>query len=224
MSGVRNFHGLASFYRRFIKYFSTIAFPLNGIVKKNVEFKWESEQEKAFNTLKEKLANALILTLPKFSKSFEIECDESNVGIGVVLLQESHPIAYFSEKLKGAILNYSTYDKEFYALIALQTWQHYLLPKEFVVHSDHESLEHLKIQGKLNKRHDKWVDFLESYVIKHKQGKANVVVDALSMRYALISMLETKMFGFDHIKDLYSQDHDFSKFFELCEKVLSRFL
>ena len=118
-------------------------------------------------------------------------------------------------------MNYSTYDRELYALIrALQTRQHYLLPKEFVIHSDHESLKHLKRQGKLNKRHVKWVEFLEQfpYVIKHKQGKANVVADALSRRYALISMLETKMFGFDHIKDLYSQDHDFSKLFELCEK------
>jgi len=103
---------------------------------------------------------------------------------------------------------------------ALQTWQHYFLPKEFVIHSDHESLKHLKSQEKLNKRQAKWVDFLEQfpYVIKHNQDKADVVADALSRRYALISMLETKMFGFDHIKDFYSQDHDLSKLFELCEK------
>ena len=98
MIDVRSFHGLASFYRRFVKDFSTIASPLNDIVGKNVEFKWESEQEKAFNTLKEKLTNAPILALPKFSKSFELEYDASNVGIGGVLLQEGHPIAYFSEK------------------------------------------------------------------------------------------------------------------------------
>jgi len=70
------------------------------LLRKNVEFKWESEQEKAFNTLKEKLTNAPILALPNFSKSFELECDASNVGIGVVLLQEGYPIAYFSEKLR----------------------------------------------------------------------------------------------------------------------------
>ena len=84
-------------------------------------------------------------------------------------MQEGHPIAYFSEKLNGGSLNYPTYDKELYALVrSLQTWQHYLLPKEFVIHSDHESLKYLKCLGKLNKRHAKWVESLEkiSYVIK----------------------------------------------------------
>ncbi|KAH9716856.1 hypothetical protein KPL71_021599 [Citrus sinensis] len=65
--------------------------------------------------------------------------------IGVVLMQERRPIAYFTKKLSGAALNYPTYDKEMYALVrALETWQHYLLPKEFVIHTDHESLKHLK--------------------------------------------------------------------------------
>ena len=70
VSDVRSFHGLASFYKRFVKKFSTIASPLNNIINKNMEFKWKSEQEKAFNTLKEKLINALILGLPKFFKIF----------------------------------------------------------------------------------------------------------------------------------------------------------
>jgi hypothetical protein len=91
------------------------------------------------------------------------------VGIGAVLMQEGRPIAYFSEKLSGAALNYPTYDKELYALVwALETWQHYLWPKEFVIHTDHESLKHLKGQHKLNKRHARWVEFIETfpYVIR----------------------------------------------------------
>jgi len=105
---VRSFHGLASFYKRFVKDFSTLAAPLNEIFKKIVVFKWGEKQEEAFNTLKQKLTNSPILALPKFSKSFENECDASNVGIGTVLLQEGHPIAYFNEKLSGPTINYST--------------------------------------------------------------------------------------------------------------------
>jgi hypothetical protein len=62
---------------------------------------------------------------------------------------------------------------------ALKTWQHYLWPKEFVIHTDHESLKHLKGQGKLNKRHAKWMEFIETfpYVIKYKQGKEKTSFD-----------------------------------------------
>jgi hypothetical protein len=66
------------------------------------------------------------------------------------------PIAYCSEKLNEGALNYTTYDKELYALVrTLETWQHYLWPKEFMIHSDHESLKHLKGQGKLCRRNAK---------------------------------------------------------------------
>ncbi|KAH9704932.1 Endonuclease [Citrus sinensis] len=222
VSDVRSFHGLASFYRIFVKDFSTLAAPLTEIVKKHVGFKGGSEQERAFNLIKEKLVSAPLLALPDFAKTFEIECDASGIGIGAALMQEGHPIAYFSEKLSGAALNYPTYDKEIYALVrALETWQHYLLPKEFVIHIDHESLKHLKGQGKLHKRHAKWVEFIEPfpYVIKYKQGKEIVVVDALSRRYALVSTLNAKLLGFEYIKELYVNDPDFANVFNACEKV-----
>ncbi|RDY09975.1 Retrovirus-related Pol polyprotein from transposon 17.6, partial [Mucuna pruriens] len=83
-------------------------------------------QERTFQALKDRLTHAPILTLPKFSKSFELECDTSNVGVGVQV-------------------NYPTYDKEPYALVrALQVWQHYLLFKEFVIHIDKKSLNNSK--------------------------------------------------------------------------------
>ncbi|XP_052173798.1 uncharacterized protein LOC127789074 [Diospyros lotus] len=193
---VRSFHGLASFYRRFVKDFSTIAAPLTEVIKKSVGFKWEKAQDHAFHVLKEKLCSAPVLALPDFHKTFEIECDASGIGIGAVLMQEGRPIAYFSEKLSGAALNYPTYDKELYALKrALETWQHYLWPKQFVVHTDHQSLKHIKGQGKLNKRHARWMEFIEPfpYVIKYKQGKENVVADALSRRVEGYLFKENKL-------------------------------
>ncbi|XP_027166443.1 uncharacterized protein LOC113766448 [Coffea eugenioides] len=151
---VRSFHGLVSFYRRFVKDFSTIAAPVTAVIKKNEPFVWGDAQERAFQILKHQLTHAPLLALPCFDKMFEIECDASRVGIGAILMQEGKPIAHFSEKLNGAALNYPTYDKELYSLIrALETWQHYLRPREFVIHTDHESLKHIKSQHKLNKRH-----------------------------------------------------------------------
>jgi hypothetical protein len=106
--------------------------------------------------LKDKLTHAPLLQLPDFNKKFELECDASGIGLGGVLLQEGKPIGYFSEKLSGPILNYSTYDKKLYALVrTLETWQHYLWPKESVIHYNHESLKHIHSQGKLNHRHAK---------------------------------------------------------------------
>ncbi|RDX83659.1 Retrovirus-related Pol polyprotein from transposon 17.6, partial [Mucuna pruriens] len=125
--------------------------------------------EKAFQALNDRLSNTLILALPIFHKSFKLECDASNVGIGAMLF-------------------------------------------------DHESLKHLRGQHKLNKRHAKWVEFLEQllYIMKHKQRKANIMAYALSRRHALLAMLETKLLGFESFKDLYVGDDDFKEAYEFC--------
>jgi hypothetical protein len=124
---VRSFFGLAGFYHRFIKDFSTITTPLHELTKKGMAFHWGRAQEESFSTLKEKLTHTPLLQLPNFGKTFELECDASGVGIGGVLMQDGKSIAYFSEKLHGPVLNYSTYDKELYALVrSLETCRHYL--------------------------------------------------------------------------------------------------
>jgi hypothetical protein len=145
----------------------------------------------------------------------------SGIGIGGVLIQGGKPIAFFSEKLHGPTLNYSTYDKELYALVrVLQTWQHNLWSKEFVIHLDHESFKYIKGQSNLNKQHAKWIEFIESfpYIIKHKKRKDNVIVDALSRRYTMLSQLNHKIFGLETIKELYAADLDIKNAFENCRE------
>ena len=100
-----------------MKDFNTIVAPLTEIVKKSIGFKWNDEQDEAFNLFKDKICLAPVLALPDFTRAFEVECDASAIGIGAVLIQDRRPIAYFSEKLNGAALNYPTYDKELYALV-----------------------------------------------------------------------------------------------------------
>jgi hypothetical protein len=150
------------------------------------------------------------------------------VGLGGVLLQERTPVANFSEKLSGHVLNYSTYDKELYALVrCLDAWHHYLWPKEFIIHSNH-SLKHIHSQGKLNHKHKKWVEFIESfpYVIKNRKGKENVIADALSRRYALLTQLGYKIFGLETIKDQYVHDTDFKDVLLHCkdDKTWNKFI
>ena len=92
-------------------------------------------------------------------------------------------MAYFSEKLCEVRMRYTTYEKEFYAMVqSLRHWRHYLLPKEFVIFSDHEALKYLNSQQKLSARHTRWVEYLQSFtfVLKHKAGSENRAADALS--------------------------------------------
>ena len=81
LAEVRSFHGLASFYRRFIRHFSTIMTPISNCLKLG-EFRWDSATNKAFLEIKQKMTEAPILRYPDFSKAFEISCDASRIGIG----------------------------------------------------------------------------------------------------------------------------------------------
>jgi hypothetical protein len=90
MFEVRSFHGLASFYRKFIKDFSGICAPMMDTVRKKQKyFKWIEEAKRSFNTLKEKIKERPILVLPNFGKTFQMRCDANGVAIGVVLSQDN---------------------------------------------------------------------------------------------------------------------------------------
>jgi RNase H-like domain found in reverse transcriptase len=213
---VRSFLGLAGFYRRFIKGFSSIVAPITKILKlKN--FEWSESAQQAFEKLKQCLTQASVLALPNFEKTFEIECDASKVGIGVVLSQEKKPVVFFSEKLAGAKTNYSVYDLELYTIVkALQHWRHYLLSCKFVLYTDHQALKFMQHQNKLSSRHAKWINSLQEYSfsIVHKAGASNKVADALSRRHGLLAAMATYTLGFEHVPETLKEDSNFGQVLE----------
>ena len=145
---IRSFHGLASFYRRFVSHFSIIMAPITSCMKEG-RFHWTPEATTAFEMIKTKLTTAPILVLPDFSETFELYCDASKLGVRAVLSQRGRPIAFYSEKLAGARPRYSTYDVEFYAIVqAIKHWRHYLVHREFILFTDHDALRHLDSQAR----------------------------------------------------------------------------
>nr|GEX34063.1 hypothetical protein [Tanacetum cinerariifolium] len=141
---VRSFHGLASFYRRFIRNFISLVSPITQCMRANLKFYWTLEANESFRLIKKKISQALVLALPNFRKVFEVDYDASKVKIGVVISQEEHPVSFFSGKLSGSRLNYTTYDVEFYAIVrALRHWKHYLMHNEFILNSNHEALKYI---------------------------------------------------------------------------------
>ncbi|GJV46315.1 putative nucleotidyltransferase, ribonuclease H [Tanacetum coccineum] len=209
---VQSFHGLASFYRRFIPNFSSIMAPLTDCMK-GKSFVWTEEAESAFQVVKEKLTTAPILVLPDFSKVFELHTDASKVAIGGVLSQGGRPVAYFSEKLTEPKSRYTTYDLEFYAVVqAVKHWRHYLFHKEFVLFTDHDSLRHIRTQDKVSHKHGRWLAFLEkfTFVVKHKTGVSNRAADALSRRSNLLVSMQVDVPGLDVIREQLTLDPYFS--------------
>ncbi|WZZ83832.1 hypothetical protein YC2023_104404 [Brassica napus] len=213
ISDVRSFHGLASFYRRFVEHFSTIMAPITSCMKEG-RFTWTQEAFVAFTLIKEKLTSAPILVLPDFSATFELHCDASKLGIGAVLSQRGRPVAYFSEKLAGARSRYSTYDVEFYAIVqAIKHWRHYLVHRDFVLFTDHDALRHHDSQAKVSFRHAGWISYLQQFTfsIRHQSGATNRVADALSRRHSLLTTMHTRVLGFETFADLYKTDDFFAK-------------
>eukprot|EP00253_Pinus_taeda_P002030 PITA_02030 len=154
-----------------------------------------------------------------------VHCDASRTAIGAVLSQEDKPVAFFSEKLNESRHKYSSDDKEFYAVIqALKHWRHYFLGNEFVLILGNCVLQYVMQQHKLNHKHAKRVEYLQSFtfVLKHISGQANKVADALSRRALLLQESMIQVLGFEHLKDLYQIDTDFKEAYEACQNPLLR--
>jgi transposase len=188
---LKRFLGTASWYRRFVPNFSTLAAPLNLLTstgKKAPPFRWNDEANVAFNKIKQALVSSPILTCPDFSKTFSVHCDASNFGIGAMLTQEDNgiekPIAYFSRSLSKQQQNYSITERELLSVIvALEHWQCYLdNGQKFVVYTDHAALKWFLNLDNPSGRLARWSVRLSAFNfdIHHKKGRDHVVPDILS--------------------------------------------
>jgi hypothetical protein len=134
---------MCTYYRKFVKGFSQLCAPLTDLTKKGA-FKWSEEAQFTMDKMKKVMSMCLVLALPDFSLPFTMECDASREDIGAVLMQNRHPVAYESQKLRGPKLLYNIYDKEMLAIMhALAKFRQYLVGAWFVVKSDHNSLKYL---------------------------------------------------------------------------------
>ncbi|KAJ6942306.1 hypothetical protein NC652_008196 [Populus alba x Populus x berolinensis] len=182
---LRGFLGLAGYYRKFIRHFGIISKPLTELLKKN-QFGWNVQAQQAFDRLKKALCEAPVLALPDFSKTFILETDACDSGLGAVLSQEGHPLAYFSKALSPKHMGLSIYEKEYLAiLMAVEKWRHYLEQEQFVIQTDHESLKYLldqKIHTTIQKKGLTKLLGLR-YTILYRKGRENVAADALSRQH-----------------------------------------
>lgn len=138
---IRSFLGLAGYYRRFVLGFSQLASPLTKLLHKGVKFEWGAAQNQSFQELKSRLVTAPVLAMPITDKDYTVYTDASRLGLGCVLMQDEHVIAYASRQLWPHEPNYPTHDLELAAVVfALKIWRHYLYGTRCRVYTDHQSL------------------------------------------------------------------------------------
>lgn len=186
---IKQFLGLTGYYRRFIKDYAKLCRPMSKYLKKSAKLNCnDQEYMKAFELLKKIISSDQVLAYPHFDKPFIVTTDASNYALGAVLSQiqdgVERPIAFASRTLNSAEENYSTTEKEALAIIwAVKKFEPYLYGYKFLLITDHKPLTFIKTSDK-NSKILRWRLELGKfeYDIKYKEGKSNVVADALSRK------------------------------------------
>ena len=186
---IKSFMGLAGYYRDFIPNFAALAAPLSDLTRKGQPNKveWGEAQEKAYQSIKAILTKEPVLRLPDPTKTYFLQTDASNSGIGAVLMQKHDgklfPVCYASKKLSSAERNYSTIEKECLAIVwGFKRFHLYLYGVSFVLQTDHEPLKYMNSAKFANGRLMRWAMFLQSYNFRVEaiKGSENVGADYLS--------------------------------------------
>ncbi|GBG76234.1 hypothetical protein CBR_g21982 [Chara braunii] len=227
LTDLRSFLGLANYYRKFVRNFSTIAAPLRRMLKKEAIWQWDKDCTSALKKLKHALIEYPVLKVADPSLPFVVTTDASQYGIGAVLQQDDgngyRPVEFVSARMPSEKVATSTYERELYALRqALEHWKHYLLGRHFKVYYDHETLRWLKTQAKMTPKLTRWAAEIDQYdfELKPVKGKYNVVADALSRRSgdfgAIVHYLDIGRDLQEKVRQVYAQDPIYS---DLLKKV-----
>ncbi|CAG2197363.1 unnamed protein product [Mytilus edulis] len=187
---VRSFLGLCNYYRKFVKSYAKIASPLNRLLTKDTPFKWTTDCQNAFETLKEALTSTPVLNFPNFNKPFIVSCDASGSAIGYILSQigddeKEHVIGYGGRALTPTEKNYTVTEQEMLALVSAVAYFHvYLATNKFTIYTDHKALTWLQTIKHTNSRLIRWALKLQEYNfdVIHRMGSRNQHCDALSRR------------------------------------------
>ena len=189
---MQKFLGLANYYRRFIKNFARIVALLHVLVRKEQKWKWEREQEEAFEKLKTVFTTEPVLAIPDIDREMRVEADALDYATGGVLLTKCkdgkwRPVAFISKSLNATEQNYEIHNKEMLAVIrCLEAWRHYLegVKLEFKIWTDHKNLQYFMTSQRLNCRQARWALYLSqfNFTLKHILGKSMGKVDRLSRR------------------------------------------
>ncbi|KAF8391034.1 hypothetical protein HHK36_023334 [Tetracentron sinense] len=185
IKALRGFLGLIGYYRKFVKDYGKICAPLTTLLKKDT-FQWSPATNITFDALKQTMSTTLVLALPNFTQTFIVECDALGTGIGGVLMQSGHPIAFTRKALSRRNLALSTYEKEMLAVVhAVTKWRPYLLGHHFKIRTDQCSLKFLMEQRITTPAQQKWVAKLlgYDYEIIYRRGTKNLAADALSRQF-----------------------------------------
>ena len=184
----RSFLGFASYYRRFIPEFSTIASPIHGVTGKG-PFVWNEDCRNSFERLKELLISAPILAYPRETGMFVLDTDASNTGIGAVLSQvhegEERVVAYASKALSASQRRYCTTMRELLAIVRFcEHFRHYLLGRQFLLRTDHKALLWLHKFKDPDGMLARWITALAAfdYEVEHRPGAKHANADGMSRR------------------------------------------